>query len=531
MNQDDLFEKEEQLNNSQIDSLDNQNNEVLENFEESNNDIKDCTYKKSDSIKTKEKSLGVNSLFYLIYVVFNMIYPLVTGIYVARILLPADIGQIETARNLVSYFVILSFLGIPTYGLREISKCRNNKDELNKLYTELRIINNISTLFFSLIYISIVLIVPSYRSNIEFFLISGISILLNLLNNSFLYEGLEEFSYISIRNIIVKTISFILLIVFVRTSKDAFPYMFILVFGTAGNYLLNVINARKHVKLTFKNLNIRRHLKSIMFLVVVNLAIEIYALVDVTMLGFMTDNESVAFYSYAMKIYRVLIQILNCFTIVLVPRISLYYKEGRKEEMNKLISKTFIIILLFSLPMVIGIYFTSDFLLSEIYGAAYIRSADVLKILSIILMISPFGYLLGSRMLLITGNESKMIFAVGAGAIVNVLSNLVLIYLYKEIGAAIASLFSEIIVMIIYVCMGRKYFKLNSVLKSIFKIIVSAMLVLLYCYFINKYINNSLKATILQVVGSVLIYFVSLIVLREIICISFIKNLLKKVKK
>ena len=73
----------------------------------------------------------------------NVFFPFITVIYVARILLPSDIGLVEPARNLAQYFVIFSFLGIPTYGLREISKVRKNQYELNKLYSELMVINTL----------------------------------------------------------------------------------------------------------------------------------------------------------------------------------------------------------------------------------------------------------------------------------------------------------------------------------------------------------------------------------------------------
>ena len=89
----------------------------------------------------KTKSLSLNSIFYLIYNVLNVIFPFITGIYVAHILLSFDIGRIEAAKNVASYFVILSFLGIPTYGLREVAKARKEQGNLNKLYSELMVIN------------------------------------------------------------------------------------------------------------------------------------------------------------------------------------------------------------------------------------------------------------------------------------------------------------------------------------------------------------------------------------------------------
>ena len=119
-------------------------------------------------MNNKVKSLTTNSIYYLLYNVMNVIFPFVTGIYVARVLLPTNIGDVAYAQNIAQYFVILSFLGIPTYGLREISKVRNEKDKLNKLFSELFIINLISTIFFSLIYFSLILNIEKFLDFLSF---------------------------------------------------------------------------------------------------------------------------------------------------------------------------------------------------------------------------------------------------------------------------------------------------------------------------------------------------------------------------
>ena len=98
------------------------------------------------------KSISKNSIYYIIYNLLNIIFPLITGIYVSHVLLSSSIGEVEAARNLAQYFVILAFLGIPTYGLREIAKVRNNKEELSKVFSELTIINAVSTTIFLGIY-------------------------------------------------------------------------------------------------------------------------------------------------------------------------------------------------------------------------------------------------------------------------------------------------------------------------------------------------------------------------------------------
>ena len=89
----------------------------------------------------QNKSLKRNTIYYLIYNLLNVFFPFVSGIYVARILLPDTIGQVETARNFAQYFIMFAYLGIPTYGMRECSKYRNDKNKLSKIHNELFLIN------------------------------------------------------------------------------------------------------------------------------------------------------------------------------------------------------------------------------------------------------------------------------------------------------------------------------------------------------------------------------------------------------
>ena len=486
------------------------------------NESKNCaSFQTNNSVSsnsnTTHKSLKGNTIAYLIYNVLNVIFPFITGIYVARILLPGAIGQVEAARNLAQYFVIFSFLGIPTYGLREVAKIRDNKLELSKLHSELFIINAISTSIFLSIYLGLIIFIPIYNEKLSLYLITGIAISLNFINNGWLFEGLEKFWFISIRNIIFKILSFVLLVLFVRSEDDYMIYAIITVVGTAGNYFLNIISTRKYIHFSFKGLDIRRHLKSILFLSAVNLAIEVYSLVDVTMLNIMCDDANVTYYAYGQKIYRILMQVINTFTMVLVPRIALYYKMGRIMEFNKLIVNTLKIIIILSLPTILGIWFVSDYLLVLLYGSSYINSAMVLKILSFILFVSPIGYLLGSRILLVTNNEKYMIIPVFCGAIVNIICNVVLIKLYSEVGAAIASVISEIVVMVIYVFMGKKKYTIDKscLIISFIKVFLSLIIMFFYLYGISFIPAPKYLVTIYQILGSIVLYFGLLFILKE----------------
>lgn len=478
-----------------------------------------------------KKSLSKNSIFYLIYTVLNVLFPFITGIYVARVLLPDTIGEVAYAQNIAQYFVVFAFLGLPTYGLREIAKAKDDKRELNKLYSELLSINFISTAVFLSIYLVLIFCVPRFSANLPLYLIVGISIALNFLNNSWLYEGLEEFKFISIRNIIFKAVSFVCLVIFVRAQDDYLIYAAITVIGTAGNYLLNIIQSRKYVKFQFKGLQLGRHMKPILYLVAVNLAIEIYTMVDTTMLGIFSSNENVAFYTYGSRIHKILLQIVNTFTVVVVPRLSSLYKEGRFDEYNAILTKTLKVILILAIPMIVGLQFVADYLVCTIYGDVYINSAYVLRILCFMLIVSPVGYLLGSRILLIAGKEKFMLIAVGSGAVLNVIGNALLIPYYNEYGAAIASVISEIAVMVIYVCMGRKYFHLQRWWDTALKVGGTALMMAGYlvgCMFIPL---PDWAVCVLQIVGAVLIYMIGIIATKETMATSVVRKITGRFKK
>lgn len=500
---------------------------------------------------TTQKSLSKNTIWYLLYNVLNIIFPLLTSIYVARVLLPDTIGQVYDAQNIASYFSVLAFLGIPTYGLREIAKTRGNKEERNRLFTELYIINLISTIIFSIAYVSVVFIVPEFRNNLALYLVAGIIIVINAFNINWLYEGLEEFKFESIRNLICKALSFVILVLFVKNDSNSLIFASILAIATGLNYLVNMLVHSKHAKFTFKNLNLKRHMKPILFLVAVNLAIEIYTLVDTTMIARIcgeVNKDQVAFYVNGNKIFKVFLQVVNTFTIVVVPRLTEYFQDKKQIDFNNLLSKTLRILIMIAIPLVVGIFFLGDLVIQILYSSdksSYETSGAVLKILSLSLIFSPIGYLLGSRVCLIAGKEKKMLLSVAVGAVLNVGLNFLLINLFQynnsiveflnshftheshvgfgEFGAAIASVISEIVVMIVYIAQGKKYFKLNGLFDDILKPILATNIMLCFLTvlnlinfnFTNIVLANQIIELVTKFIVGLLTYFISLFALQQ----------------
>ena len=482
---------------------------------------------------TKKKSLLGGGIAYMVYNVFSALFPFISLLYVTRVLSSSNIGEVSYALNIVSYFVLLAFVGIPTYGMREIAKYQNNPDKINKTTTELMIINTVSTTISLGLFIGLVFMVPSFREeHLTLYLVSASLIALNYFNISWLFEGLEKFGLISLISILSKILSFVFLVLFVRSDGQNIAYALVTILGMSGYYVFLFALFPKYAKFTFRDLHFRQHFKPILFLVVVNLAIEIYSLVDITMIGaIMSDSYShVTYYKYAHQIQRMLLMFINTIATVVVPRLTILFKEKKTEEYNSLLTKSFNLILILAIPIIIGITFVSDSVLVWLYGEEYIVSSPILKVLSATVLISPISYLLGSRVCLVTGNEKIMPIPVSIGAVVNVGLNALFIWLWGEMGAAFASVVSETIVCAIYISFSHKMFKLNFNLKNYLKLFISLVVMTGYLLALYFLLNREILKVCLEISGAIAIYFGLLFLLKEETVFDFIRILFHKEK-
>ena len=86
------------------------------------------------------KSIKYNFILNNIRQVLNFLVPIVVFPYISRILGPESLGKVEFANSITSYFVLFTALGIPTYGVREIARVRDDEKLRSKTVAELSLI-------------------------------------------------------------------------------------------------------------------------------------------------------------------------------------------------------------------------------------------------------------------------------------------------------------------------------------------------------------------------------------------------------
>lgn len=390
-----------------------------------------------------QKSLAKNSIYNIIYTVANIIFPFVTSIYVSRILFPVGVGKVAAAQNIASYFVTIAALGLPSYGVREFAKIRENECKSNKLFTELLLLNIISTTLAVVGFFGLVFINAGYNGEWALYVACGLAVFFNYLNIDWMYKGLEEYGYITSRSLLIKALSLAALLLFVKTRQDYVAYALISSLATGGNYVLNVINAKKFVNINFSGIQIKKHIKPVLLIACIIFLSSIYNKIDVTMLNMMATDESVGFYSYAQKTINMVLSMANAVTAALLPRLSYYY-DNDKEGFYRLLDKGFQILCVMTLPLTVGMALVASQTVEFLYGEAFASAALTIQLMCPLILIKGFGDLFCYQLVYSTKSEKIILPAAASASVINVITNSAMIPTLLQNGAVIASVFSEL---------------------------------------------------------------------------------------
>lgn len=480
----------------------------------------------------KYKSVKFNFIMNFILTLSNFIFPLITFPYVSRILQASGLGKIGFATSIIAYFSMIAMMGIPTYGIKACAKIRDDSYKLTKTVYELLILNTIFLAFSLTLLLLSVIFINKFYIDKELYIILAFSMLFNVLGIEWLYKALEQYSYITIRSIFFKIASLILLFVFVKESNDILPYAMLTVLASVGAGILNFYNLRKIItlyKITFKQLEITKHIKPSFTFFLLTISITIYVNLDSIMLGFMTSDDNVGYYSAAVKIKQILVTLVTSLGAVMLPRLAFYYEQKRFDEFKDLVKNALGFILIVSLPLTI--YFTlyaKDAILL-LSGESFLASVEPMQIIMPTVFLIALSNLMGWQILVPMDREKQIVFSTIIGAIVGGIINIFAIPYLGVNGAAIANLCAECAVVVVQIILLRKFIfpilaKIN-IWKMLIALFISTGVTLLIPFNSNEIINLLLSSILFF--GS---YLISLLILKEPMVYQIFSSVLNKIK-
>jgi O-antigen/teichoic acid export membrane protein len=452
-----------------------------------------------------------NIFFNTLLTVCQFVFPLITFPYLARILMPEGLGVINFLDNIIQYLIFIVGLGIPIYGVREIARSRNDFAERQKLFSELLFINILSAGGILIIYSIVLYLLQDKLEYMNLYMLSGLVVLLNIFNVEWLFQGLEEFSYITRRSIGVKTMAIVLTFTFVKTPDDIVLYYYIMILSYLINAAINLNYARTKFKLKlgifFRIADLKRHVRPILLIFSANLAISLFLYFDSFILGVLSGTKAVGFYMTAIKLVKIPVMIIAAFINALVPQISYAVKSKDFESVDKLIGRSFNYVVFLSIPLVLGIFLAADFIIYIFAGKNYTESVLALRIMAPAIFPLALTNIFVWQVLTPFSKERYFVITVIAGMAASLSLNFVLIPLIAHNGTAISTLVTESMICILAFIFSKKIFKYSIDGGKIIQSLVSCVPMLFAYFAMNHMVDDFMIRNILFILCSISGYF------------------------
>lgn len=435
-----------------------------------------------------------NIIFKIILEVFRMIIPVISFPYIYRIFKPEIMGQIEFSQSIVGYFFIFAGFGVYTYGLREISRVRSNKEQKDRVFTNLFLISTVSSIIVTFLYFGYVYI--KFNSNLvlkNMLLINSMNLISYIFYIEWINEAFENYKFISQKTIVIKIINLICIFLFIKVSEDFYKYLFLMNIFIFFNNFASFIYIRRYISFSFKNIEIKKYLFPLFLMILISNLNVLYTQLDKITIGFYGENiEEVAYYGVAQKVMSIMMAIIMSIVRVIMPRLSFYLGEGNKAEYENLLNKTFPYIYLLVFPISIGTVILSSEIALFFGGVEYLVAKFAIIVFGIRLIVVTVESILANQVIFLNQKEKVILYLYGGGGVINILLKFCLIkYNILSSGTSIlTTMISEIILVFFEYKYIKKY--LNFGLK-IFNLRNLKYLIFSLSFFIIKYLLKDLQ--------------------------------------
>lgn len=405
----------------------------------------------------KRPALGLNFLMNVILTMSSLIFPLITFPYTSRVLMADGNGKVQLATSVISYFLLIAQLGIPTYGIRVCAAVRDDKTKLSRTVHELMTIQMVTMFLSYLLFLLCLNLIPKIRAERSLYLVTSFMILLNSIGMEWLFKAMEQYTYITVRSLIFKVFSIAAMFLMVHSKEDYVLYAGIAVLASAGSNVMNLTQLPKYIYLRpVGEYRFRQHFKPVLVLFAYVCATTIYTNLDSVMLGFMLTDADVGYYGVAVKIKNILVSVVTALGAVMLPRVSYYYEQGLMEKFWDMAAKAFHVVLMMAVPLTVYFMIFAKYGIFFLSGDSYAPSIIPMVVIMPTLICIGLTSVTGIQILIPSKRENIVLYASIAGAVVDLILNALLIPSLRSTGAAIGTLAAEVVVLVIHVAVLRK---------------------------------------------------------------------------
>ena len=471
------------------------------------------------------KSIVKNYIYNVMYQILVLIAPLVTAPYLARVLGAESLGVYSYVYTVGSVISSIGLLGLYNYGVRQIAYTDGNDPETNYVFWEIMLVRFLLLVPGCLIY----LLMGILNDSIFVFLAYLPWLLASYIDISWIYVGKEDMKPTVIKNGFAKVASVIGIFVLVKDSSDVWKYLALIAVSTLIANLSVWVSVGKYIgkpKIRVKKLSV--HLSGAVNLFLPQVATIIYLQVDKLMLKWIAGSNQIAFYDQADKIIHIPLAFITVLGAVMMPRIANEFKKDNKEKISNLINSAIRFSCFLSVPLFLGLCGIAKNFVPWYLGGEFLPVINVIYFISPIVVFNSFTSILGGQYLMATNQVKVLTKSHLYAAVANIVLNGIMIPLWGCVGAAIATVVSSLLSVLIQYMSVKKQIKLIMFDSFILKCIIASLVMFVVVILIGEYFKVGVIATLIQIVCGVCVYFISLLIMKEKYIIEIIKKLIMR---
>lgn len=358
------------------------------------------------------KSLAGNVVAKGILNLFNALLPLVVTRYVYHVLGPTNVGLIEYGSAIMGYFSVIGLLGTYNYGLREISAHQNDREAVRTILKNLFCINALSnTLIFSIYVAFVYFFIDDPTLRVICWILSG-NILAQIFYMEYYNEAMEQFRFITVKTMIVRTISVAFIFLLVRRADDLYYYAAITSAVVVANYLVSYIYNRRTAAWCFRDLwhglNFRPFIIPLLTIMLLNNTTVLYTMADRIILGYFVDADNVAYLSLPAKIVDMTRTLLLSIVYATLPRLSLYLHEDKRLYQEQVL-KIMRLVLFLIIPTSMGLLLLSPQVIDLFGGSEYAEAVPVMRLFAVRMTMLGVEAIMYNQIIFLHGREKRLV--------------------------------------------------------------------------------------------------------------------------
>lgn len=447
-----------------------------------------------------------NYLYNTLLTLTNLLVPFITIPYISRVLDPEGIGAVSFTASVVQYFVLFATLGTDLYGTREVASVRKNNEKLSDTFWQIEYLRATATLLAYVAFsLSLLFSYPGYRL---LYLINSLLIINTALDITFLFRGLEDFAKITVRGLLVRLLGTCLIFLLIHKPSDYPLYALINVITTIlGSVVMWLYFRRYNLHPTkFSLEQIKLHFIGSIKLFVPMLAIEVYTVLDKTMVGILSTEAEVGYYTMSQRLVKMVLALITSLGTVVMPRMSNLVATDQHKEIEKYIRMIFDFLTYGSILAMVLILVTIKDFVPLFFGSKFLKVSDLVIYITPIILFISWSNLFGIQIMVPMKRENYLTASVIAGALVNFTMNLLLIPSYQALGAVIGTVIAEFTVTLVQMILVRKLISLKPLFAQTWKHFVAGSATFLALILLPQIGASSLARIILKGILAVSIY-------------------------